>query len=86
MQCVIYKSDRRRDTYLYVEREGDFTRVPPALLSMLGNLQRVMILELSEGRTLAQADAGQVRHLLMQQGYFLQMPPGEPASGSVVRQ
>lgn len=86
MQCVIYKSDRRRDTYLYVEREDDFTRVPPALLNMLGNLQRVMILELNGGRTLAQADTGQVRHLLMQQGYFLQMPPGEPASDSFVRQ
>ena len=86
MQCVIYKGDRRRDTYLYIEREDDFTRVPPALLNMLGNLQRVMALELHEGRTLAQADAAQVRQLLMQQGYFLQMPPGEPAPDAPVRQ
>ena len=86
MQCVIYRGDRRRDTYLYIEREDDFTRVPQALLNMLGTLQRVMVLELTEGRTLAQADAAQVRQLLNQQGYFLQMPPGEPAPVSPLRQ
>lgn len=80
MQCVIYKGDRRRDTYLYIEREDDFTRVPPALLNMLGALQQIMALELSEGRTLAQADVAQVRQLLAEQGYYLQMPPGDPAA------
>lgn len=80
MRCVIYKGERKRDTYLYVEREDDFARVPPALLAMLGTLQRVMSLELVEGRSLAQADAEQVRQSLKQQGYYLQMPPGEPGA------
>lgn len=80
MRCVIYKGERKRDTYLYVEREDEFARVPPALLAMLGRLQRVMSLELVEGRSLAQADAEQVRQSLMQQGYYLQMPPATPAT------
>ncbi|MBI5040923.1 MAG: YcgL domain-containing protein [Gammaproteobacteria bacterium] len=75
MKCVVYKSERKQDAYLYIEREDDFTRVPEALLSLLGRLDRVMALELTEERRLAQADTQQVRQMLRQQGYYLQMPP-----------
>lgn len=75
MKCVIYKGDRKQDTYLYIEREGDFSRVPEALLKMLGMLERVMALELTPSRTLVQADPEQVRRQLKEQGYYLQMPP-----------
>jgi uncharacterized protein YcgL (UPF0745 family) len=75
MKCVIYKGDNKQDTYLYIEREGDFSRVPEALLKMLGMLEWVMALELTPGRTLVQADPEQVRRQLKEQGYYLQMPP-----------
>jgi uncharacterized protein YcgL (UPF0745 family) len=75
MKCVIYKGDRKQDTYLYIEREGDFSRVPEALLKLLGMLERVMALELTPSRTLVQADPEQVRRQLKEQGYYLQMPP-----------
>ncbi len=75
MKCVVYKSERKQDAYLYIEREDDFTRVPEALLSLLGRLEWVMALELTAERRLAQADTQQVRQLLQQQGYYLQMPP-----------
>lgn len=75
MKCVVYKGSRKQDTYLYIEREDDFERVPESLLKMLGGLQRVMALELTAERTLAQADPEQVRRLLREQGYYLQMPP-----------
>lgn len=80
MKCVIYKGSRRADTYLYIEREDDFSRVPEALLGMLGSVERVMELELVPGRTLAQADPEQVRRLLREQGYYLQMPPPKEVS------
>jgi hypothetical protein len=86
MKCVIYKGNRKQDTYLYIEREDDFTRVPEALLRMLGPLQRVMTLELAEGRTLAQADPAQVRTQLAEQGYYLQMPPQDREDASASRQ
>lgn len=81
MHCVIYKGRKKADTYLYLEREGDFSRVPAALLELLGELELVLQLELTPQRTLAQADAEQVRRLLREQGYYLQMPPrdGEDA-------
>lgn len=75
MKCVIYKGSRKPDTYLYIERDDDFARVPEALLNMLGSLERVMSLELTPERSLAQADPEQVRRLLREQGYYLQMPP-----------
>jgi len=80
MHCVIYKGPRKADTYLYVEREGDFERVPPSLLDLLGPLQKVMDLELSPDRRLAQADVDEVMAALRERGYYLQLPPGEAHS------
>lgn len=75
MKCVIYKGSRKPDTYLYIGCKDDLSRVPEALLMMLGTLECVLEIELTPGRTLAQADPEQVRLLLQQQGYYLQMPP-----------
>lgn len=76
MSCAIYRSAKKADSYLYVEREGDFARVPQALLDMLGPLTLVMSLELQPQRKLAQVDVMQVMQRLEQEGYYLQMPPG----------
>ena len=75
MHCAIYKGPKKIDHYLYVERENDFSRVPEALLNMLGELQLVMTVELGPERKLAQADIEQVRAALRDQGYYFQMPP-----------
>ncbi|MEK7322921.1 MAG: YcgL domain-containing protein [Pseudomonadota bacterium] len=75
MYCTIYKSAKKDDTYLYVEKEGDFSRVPDSLLQLLGGLEQVMELELTPLRKLARADVEQVRAQLREQGYYLQMPP-----------
>ena len=75
MNCAIYKGPKKADHYLYVEAEGDFERVPQALLDILGELELVMTLELGPERRLAQADVNQVMQALRDQGYFFQMPP-----------
>lgn len=75
MDCIVYKGKRRGDNYLFVEREGDFSRVPAVLLELLGGIERVMELELRPERRLAQADAAEVMRLLREQGYYLQLPP-----------
>lgn len=77
MKCAVYKSRRRANTYLYVEAENDFRRVPHALLRMLGRLELVLTLELDAQRKLAQADPQEVRRQLLEQGYYLQLPPGD---------
>ncbi len=80
MQCVIYKGPRKADTYLYVEGEGGLERVPASLLELLGPLTKVMALELTPERRLAQADVGEVMTALRERGYYLQLPPGEERS------
>lgn len=75
MHCAIYRSGKKPDSYLYIEQEDDFSRVPDSLRTLLGTLEWVMTLELDESRTLAQADPEQVRAQLRAQGYYLQMPP-----------
>lgn len=74
--CAIYRCAKKADSYLYVERENDFARLPQALLDMLGPLTLVMSLELYEQRKLAQVNVLHVMDQLQQQGYYLQMPPG----------
>ena len=76
MACWIYKSSKREQMYLYVDREDDFANVPAALLSAMGELQLVMTLELGADRKLARADVDKVMVDLAQRGFYLQMPPG----------
>lgn len=73
--CAVYKSLKKSDSYLYVEKEGEFARVPAPLLQMLGRLEFVMTLDVAPRRKLANADAAQVCRQLREQGYYLQLPP-----------
>ncbi len=82
MQCAIYRSNKKTDAYLYVQEEGNFSRVPPDLLTLLGQLDLVMTLELTPDRTLARADPEQVRQQLDTQGYYLQLPPSDVTDSS----
>ena len=75
MQCVVYKSLKQFDYFLFVKKEEEFTRVPDGLRRMLGVLEKVMDLELDERRSLARADVGAVMQQIEERGYYLQMPP-----------
>ncbi|MCK5647877.1 MAG: YcgL domain-containing protein, partial [Gammaproteobacteria bacterium] len=46
MKTVIYKSSKKQDSYLYIEQEDDFSRLPEILISALGKLDLVMTLDL----------------------------------------
>lgn len=74
MQCAIYRGSKKYDSYLFVEKEDDFSRVPQPLLDMLGRLELAMTLELTPERKLARADVNEVMQKLTNDGYFLQMP------------
>jgi hypothetical protein len=76
MQCVIYKSLRQFDYYLFVKKDDGFSRLPDGLKQILGVLEKVIDLDLDEKRTLAQADVLEVIQQIEEKGYFLQMPPG----------
>lgn len=75
MICVIYRSPKREQTYLYVEKKGNFSRVPTDLMKSFGEPQLAMMLTLDERKTLAGADIEKVKDALTQDGYYLQFPP-----------
>ncbi len=77
MQTWVYKSGRRANTYLYIDREDDFTRVPDSLLDLMGPLDFVLEVDLAARDRLAQVDINEVREWLQERGFYLQMPPGE---------
>ena len=74
MQCAIYKSRRKQDTYLYLAARDDFSRVPETLLKLIGETVHVMDLDLSPARKLAQEDTAEVLRNLQERGWHLQMP------------
>ncbi|CDH02768.1 YcgL domain-containing protein [Xenorhabdus bovienii] len=75
MICVIYRSPKRDQTFLYVEKKGDFSRIPEALLKTFGEPQYSMMISLSGRKKLANADIVKVRTMLSEQGFYLQVPP-----------
>ncbi|QIA51722.1 hypothetical protein GW574_05000 [Pantoea agglomerans] len=75
MFCVIYRSPLRDQTYLYVEKKDDFSRVPEELLKGFGKPQLAMVIMLAGRDRLANADINKVKQGLSEQGYYLQLPP-----------
>jgi uncharacterized protein YcgL (UPF0745 family) len=81
--CQVYKSPRREEMYLYVDRGRGLADVPEQLLAQFGEPQPLMTLLLTPERKLARADAGGVLRRIAEQGFYLQMPPAraEPWRG-----
>ena len=74
VKCCIYKGSRKTDTYLFVKHDAGVRRAPKSLLALLGTLEVVMTIELSEDTTLAQASAKEVIKHLTESGFYLQLP------------
>lgn len=75
MYCVIYRSAKRDQTYLYVEKKDDFSSVPETLMQGFGKPILAMILPLDGSKTLANANIEKVKEAIADQGYYLQLPP-----------
>ena len=73
--CQVYKSPRREEMYLYVDKARGLEDVPEALLRQFGEPEPVMTLLLAPARRLARADPVEVLAQIEKQGYYLQLPP-----------
>ena len=73
--CSIYKSRRKAEMYLYVERQKGLEALPEALLSQFGAPQHVTDMILDPQRPLARVDVNRVMEKIREQGFYLQMPP-----------
>ncbi|OXY82545.1 YcgL domain-containing protein [Oceanimonas doudoroffii] len=75
MLCAVYKSPKKAETYLFVERRDDFSRVPASLMETFGTPQLAMMLNLANKVRLGISDIDKVREALRTQGFYLQLPP-----------
>lgn len=71
----VFKSTKRDEMYLYVERSKGFEGAPEGLQEAFGKPEHVMDMILSAERPLAREDVTEVMAHLREQGYHLQMPP-----------
>ena len=73
--CEIFRSARKSEMYLYVDKKEGLSRVPESLLDRFGEPESVMSLILEPDRKLARVDAREVLQHIEEEGFFLQMPP-----------
>ena len=77
MQCFVYRSKKQQNTYLFLPTQDDFSNVPDSLLKLFGEAELSFDFELHAERKLVLADTGEVLRNLTDNGYFLQLPPGD---------
>lgn len=77
MICYVYRSIRKRDTYLYIKEEGDFNCIPETVLQVFGPPEFSLSFELHTERRLAQADTNEVMKRLETEGFYLQLPKSD---------
>ncbi len=75
MLCAIYKSPKKAQTYLFVNKRDDFSSVPEALMKTFGTPNLVTLINLATKEKLAMADLEKVKKNLEEQGFYLQLPP-----------
>ena len=81
MKCSVIRSSLKDYTYIYLRDGYEFDDLPDTLKQVFGTPQLVMNLELTPDRKLAYEDIEQVMRNLDEQGYHLQLPPKEDATG-----
>ena len=74
--CSVYKSPRKNEMYLYVDKREALSRVPEALLVPFGAPQHVSTCCSPRAPT-GPRGCRQVLENIEKQGFHLQMPPGE---------
>lgn len=77
MRCLVYRSTRRADTYVYLPREDAIEDLPEPLRMQLGRLEFALEFDLTPERSLARSDARAVLAQIEACGYYLQLPPAE---------
>ena len=75
MLCAIYKSARKAQTYLFVNKRDDFSSVPEGLMKTFGTPNLVTLINLATKDKLAMADLDKVKQNLIEKGFYLQLPP-----------
>lgn len=75
--CDVYKTSKKDEMYLYVEKKVGFSRVPEELMKMFGQPVLAMTILITPEKKLGRADTEKVINDLESKGFYLQMPPAK---------
>ncbi len=73
--CQLFKSPRKPEMYLYVEKSIGLQEVPESLLAQFGEPEALMVMVITPEKQLARANATEVMDEIRDNGFYLQMPP-----------
>lgn len=76
MRCFVYRSKKKLNTYLFLPEQDNFSGVPQSLLKLFGEAEFSFDFDLVPGRQLVMAEAEEVLRNITENGFFLQLPPG----------
>ena len=83
MNCQIYRSKKKDETYLFLAANQSFEELPEDLRVMFGEPVFVIALKLASKSKLARVEAQSVLKSLRERGYFLQLPPKLPVEKEI---
>ena len=75
--CDVYKTRRKDEMYLYVEKKEGMARVPDELKEMFGKPELALTMLLTPEKNLGRADTEKVLADIEEKGFYLQMPPAK---------
>lgn len=75
--CAVYKSPKKDEMYLYVDKKKGLTDVPDELQEVFGEPIEVMTLLITPEKKLARTDGAKVMAAIAEKGFYLQMPPAK---------
>jgi uncharacterized protein len=82
--CDAYKTSKKEETYLYVDKKTGLEKLPDALLRQFPDPSLVTTFKLTRDRKMARVDAAKVLDAIQSQGYYLQMPPPKDAHLAII--
>ena len=71
----VYRSSKNSETYLYVAKKIGVKTLPDGLKEIFGKPMHVFDMLLTEDKKLARVDAKKVLDKIVEQGFYLQLPP-----------
>ncbi|MGY0219142.1 YcgL domain-containing protein [Endozoicomonadaceae bacterium StTr2] len=71
----VFKSSKKEETYLFVQRGKDLNDIPENLRAVFGTPIQVMDMLLTPEKKLAQTDGAKVLEAIETHGFHLQLPP-----------
>ncbi len=83
MNCQIFLSGKKDETYLFLAADQSLEELPEDLRATFGEPVFVMALKLTSKSKLARVETQSVLKSLRERGYFLQLPPKLPVEEEI---